>query len=74
LFLWEERSIYRKVNSARASKSISVNILAAEVSTGGGIILPGVKSPGILIKGGLTGGTLSELPCESEGGIAAHID
>jgi hypothetical protein len=73
LRLWEERSIYRKVNSALVSKSMLTSILAAEVSTLGSIILPGFKSPGAFVGGCLTG-ILSKLPCESDGGVAARID
>jgi hypothetical protein len=50
---------------------ISVYILAAEVSTLGGIALPGLRNPGPFV-GAFLKGTLSKLPYESGGGVAAQ--
>lgn len=50
---------------------ISVYLLAAEVSTLGGIALPGLRNPGPFV-GAFLKGPLAKLPYESGGGVAAQ--
>jgi len=49
------------------------NLLAAEVSTRGGITRPVFKKPALFV-GFCLYGILSKFPCESGGGVAANIN
>lgn len=71
MLLWKERSVYREVSNANKTLSFA-HILAAEVSTLGGITLPGLRKPGPFV-GAFLNGILSKLPYESGGGVAAQI-
>ena len=52
--------------------SMPGNVLAADVSTLGGIALPGLRNPGPFV-GVFLKGILSKLPYESGGGVAAEV-